>query len=91
MPEAELDAQFANAKAYLMQADKDGVSAYDQLTRLMEALLESNPENVARDPAKLREVMSLIQTHSFEHSTNQRAIPSVGRGAGSVSGQQEAL
>ncbi|KAL7695665.1 flagellar radial spoke protein [Lotmaria passim] len=65
MPEAELDAQFANAKAYLMQADKDGVSAYDQLTRLMEALLESNPENVARDPAKLREVMSLIQTHSF--------------------------
>jgi radial spoke head protein 4/6 len=63
--EAELESQFANAKAYLMQADKDGVSAYDQLTRLMETLLESNPENVAADPSKLHEIMSFIQTHSF--------------------------
>ncbi|KPA76538.1 putative mitochondrial flagellar radial spoke protein [Leptomonas pyrrhocoris] len=63
--EAELEAQFASAKAYLMQADKDGVSAYDQLTRLMELLLDSNPENVAKDPSKLHEILSFIQTHSF--------------------------
>ncbi|CAC9465190.1 RSP4/6 / flagellar radial spoke protein [Leishmania donovani] len=62
---AELEAQFANAKAYLMRADKDGVSAYDQLTRLMELLLEENPENVAGDPSKLHEILSFIQTHSF--------------------------
>ncbi|KPI87191.1 putative flagellar radial spoke protein [Leptomonas seymouri] len=63
--EAELEASFASAKAYLMQADKDGVSVYDQLTRLMETLLESNPENVAGDPSKLHEILSFIQTHSF--------------------------
>ncbi|KAG5505237.1 hypothetical protein JIQ42_07444 [Leishmania sp. Namibia] len=62
---AELEEQFANAKAYLMQADKDGVSAYDQLTRLMELLLEENLENVAGDPSKLQEILSFIQTHSF--------------------------
>ncbi|KAG5509529.1 hypothetical protein JKF63_06234 [Porcisia hertigi] len=62
---AELEAQFTNAKAYLMRADKDGVSAYDQLTRLMELLLDENPENVAGDPSKLHEILSFIQTHSF--------------------------
>ncbi|KAG5484004.1 hypothetical protein LSCM1_05856 [Leishmania martiniquensis] len=62
---AELEAQFTSAKAYLMQADKDGVSAYDQLTRLMELLLEENLENVAGDPSKLHEIFSFIQTHSF--------------------------
>ncbi|KAI5688635.1 Radial spokeheadlike protein [Leishmania braziliensis] len=62
---AELEEQFASAKAYLMQADKDGVSAYDQLTRLMELLLEDNPENVAGDPSKLHEILSFIQTHGF--------------------------
>ncbi|KAK7199037.1 flagellar radial spoke protein [Novymonas esmeraldas] len=62
---AELESQFANAKAYLMQADKDGVSAYDQLTRLMELLLDENPDNVAGDPSKLHEIFSFIQTHSF--------------------------
>lgn len=65
IPDAALESQFANAKAYLMQADRDGVSAYDQLTRLMETLLESNPENVAADPSKLHEILSFIQTHSF--------------------------
>lgn len=62
---ADLEAQFANAKAYLMQADKDGISAYDQLTRLMELLLDENPNNVAGDPTKLHEILSFIQTHSF--------------------------
>ncbi|GET86890.1 flagellar radial spoke protein, putative [Leishmania tarentolae] len=65
LSEEELERQFANAKAYLMQADKDGVSAYDQLTRLMELLLDENPENVAGDLSKLQEILSFIQTHSF--------------------------
>lgn len=61
----DVEALFSNAKAYLMQADKDGVSVYDQLTRLMELLLDENPENVASDPSKLNDIMDFIHTHSF--------------------------
>lgn len=63
--ESELEDQFEKAKAYLMSANRDGISVYDQLTRLMELLLDENPENIANDPARFEEMLTLLQKHSF--------------------------
>lgn len=60
-----VEALFQKAKAYLMSANKDGVSVYDQLTRVMEELLDHNPDDLASDPSRFTEVFALLQRHSF--------------------------
>ncbi|CCW61902.1 unnamed protein product [Phytomonas sp. EM1] len=56
---------FEKAKAYLMRANKDGVSVYDQLVRIMELLLDENPEDAAHNPEKFENVLRLLQKHAF--------------------------
>ncbi|EPY36859.1 flagellar radial spoke component [Strigomonas culicis] len=63
--EERLEALFQNAKAYLMTTTKDGVSVYDQLTRLMESLLDGDTEEMLKDPTKFNEIMSTLEQHSF--------------------------
>ncbi|KAG8345948.1 flagellar radial spoke component [Trypanosoma vivax] len=60
-----MEEMFARAKAYLMCANKDGVSVYDQLTRMMEQLLDENPSDIANNPSKFNEMFTLLQKHSF--------------------------
>lgn len=61
----QVEPLFENAKAYLMSANKDGVSVYDQLTRMMEVLLDGNTDDIAHDPSRFSEMFSLLQKHSF--------------------------
>ncbi|CBH17394.1 Flagellar radial spoke protein 4, putative [Trypanosoma brucei gambiense DAL972] len=61
----DLEAMFARTKAYLMCANKDGVSVYDQLTRMMEQLLDQNPHDIANNPSKFNDMFTLLQKHSF--------------------------
>lgn len=57
--------QFERAKAYLMRANKDGVSVYDEMTRLMELVLDENPNDVLHDPTRMSEILTLLQQHRF--------------------------
>lgn len=61
----DIGEMFARTKAYLMKANKDGVSVYDHLTRVMEQLLDENPQDIANDPSKFNEMFALLQQHSF--------------------------
>ncbi|ESL10500.1 flagellar radial spoke component [Trypanosoma rangeli SC58] len=61
----DVEGMFERAKAYLMNVNKDGVSVYDQLTRLMEQLLDDDPHGVAGDPSRFNDVFTLLQQHSF--------------------------
>ncbi|RNF20335.1 putative flagellar radial spoke component [Trypanosoma conorhini] len=61
----DVEEMFGRTKAYLMNVNKDGVSVYDQLTRLMEQLLDENPHGIAADPSSFNDVFTLLQQHSF--------------------------
>ncbi|RNF17769.1 putative flagellar radial spoke component [Trypanosoma cruzi] len=61
----DVEEMFGRTKAYLMNANKDGVSVYDQLTRLMEQLLDENPHDIAADPSRFNEIFTLLQQSSF--------------------------
>ncbi|RNC37159.1 putative flagellar radial spoke component, partial [Trypanosoma cruzi] len=61
----DVEEMFGRTKAYLMSANKDGVSVYDQLTRLMEQLLDENPHDIAADPSRFNEIFTLLQQSSF--------------------------
>lgn len=79
LTEADVDSQFEKAKSYLMCANRDGISVYDQLTRLMELLLDENPDNVANDPVRFEEILTLLQKYSFvrgESSSGSNEAPS---------------
>nr|CCC95050.1 unnamed protein product [Trypanosoma congolense IL3000] len=68
-----LEEMFSRAKAYLMCANKDGVSVYDQLTRMMEQILDRNPHDIANDPSKFNELFALLQRHSFVDGESTQA------------------
>ncbi|KAH9600200.1 Radial spokehead-like protein [Trypanosoma melophagium] len=68
-----LEDMFARTKAYLMSANKDGVSVYDQLTRLMEQVLDENPNDIANDPSKFNDMFTLLQQHSFVNGQSTSA------------------
>lgn len=61
----QIEPLFENTKAFLMSANKDGISLYDQLTRLMEMLLDENANDVAHDPSCFTEIFNELQKHSF--------------------------
>eukprot|EP00796_Vickermania_ingenoplastis_P004320 gene4320-3134_t len=54
-----------NTKAFLMNANKDGISVYDQLVRMMEVLLDNNPNDIAHDPSSFSEMFNLLEKNSF--------------------------
>lgn len=54
-----------NTKAFLMKANKDGISVYDQLTRMMEVMLDGNANDILYDPSNFSEMFTLLQRQSF--------------------------
>lgn len=56
---------FRNTKAFLMSANKDGISVYDQLVRMMETMLDGDANDVLYDPSSFNEIFTLLQKHSF--------------------------
>jgi radial spoke head protein 4A len=62
-PEQEL--LFEQAKAFLMQADADGQSVYDNLHSIVSAMLEENPGDVAHHPERFADLSSKLKKHVF--------------------------
>lgn len=60
---------FAQVKAYLMQADAEGHSAYDHLQSILMTVLEENPNDIAHHPDKFAELSSAIKKFSFAHGS----------------------
>jgi radial spoke head protein 4A len=61
------DQLFQQVKAYLLQADHEGRSAYDHLESVIRSILEENPDDIASHPEKLNELSALIKANSFTY------------------------
>ena len=61
------DQLFQQVKAFLLQADHEGRSAYDHIETMIRTILEENPDDIASHPEKLTELSALIKAHEFKY------------------------
>eukprot|EP00758_Cryptobia_borreli_P007647 Tbor_TRINITY_DN5318_c0_g2::TRINITY_DN5318_c0_g2_i1::g.4689::m.4689/K19756/RSPH4A; radial spoke head protein 4A len=56
---------FEQAKTYLMQANDSGESVYDLLYKTVYSMMEENPEDIANNPDRFNDVLSIIKKNQF--------------------------